>query len=102
MLWHARGLEIAACPRQSSRNQGAGHCRTPPAQNSSRRPARLRCFCSQPVATTPPPASASLKDWGPAFPPMASGGSLYAGLTKILPLERVGLAITVRDRSGKS
>ncbi len=29
MLCYARGLEIAACPRQRSRNQGAGHRRTP-------------------------------------------------------------------------
>ena len=29
MFRHARDLEIAACPRQSSRNQGAGHHRTP-------------------------------------------------------------------------
>ena len=34
MFWYARRLEIAACPRQSSRSQGAGH---------GRRPRRLRC-----------------------------------------------------------
>ena len=34
MLCYARGLEIAACPRQSSRIQGPGH---------RRRPWRLRC-----------------------------------------------------------
>ena len=34
MFWYARGLEIAACPRQSSRIQGPGH---------RRRPWRLRC-----------------------------------------------------------
>ena len=28
MLWYARSLEIAACPRQSSRIQGSGHRRT--------------------------------------------------------------------------
>ena len=52
---------------------------------------------------SPMPASAALKGWRPARLPDGSWGSLYAGRNlKTLPLELVGLTITVRARSGKS
>lgn len=55
------------------------------------------------VDRTPPPASAPLKGWRPGRLPDGSWGCLYAGRNpKALPLELVGLAISVRARSGKS
>ena len=49
------------------------------------------------------PASASLKGWRPARLPDGSWGGLYTGSApEDLPLELVGLTITVRARSGKS
>ena len=52
---------------------------------------------------TVPPASAPLKGWRPGRLPDGSWGSLYMGCNpKALPLEIVGLTITVRTRSGTS
>ena len=52
---------------------------------------------------TPPPASAPLKGWRPGRLPDGSWGGLYVGRNpKALPPDLVGLAITVRARSGKS
>ena len=52
---------------------------------------------------TPAAESAPLKGWRPARLPDGSWGSLYSGRNpKALPLELVGLTITVRARSGKS
>ena len=49
------------------------------------------------------PASAALEGSRPARLPDGSWGSLYAGRNlKTLPLELVGLTITVQARSGKS
>ena len=52
---------------------------------------------------TPSPASAALKGWRPARLSDGSWASLYVGRNpKTLPLELVGLTISVRARSGKS
>ena len=52
---------------------------------------------------TAPPASAPLEGWRPGRLPDGSWGSLYVGRhPKALPLELVGLTITVRTRSGDS
>ena len=52
---------------------------------------------------TPPPASALIEGWRPVHLPDGSWGNLYAGPNaKALPLELVGLTITVRARSSKS
>ena len=52
---------------------------------------------------SPPSASAPFKGWRPACLPDGSWGSLYARPNPTtLPLELVGLTITVRARSGKS
>ena len=52
---------------------------------------------------TPPPASAPLKGWRPSRLPDGSWGGLYAGRNaKALPLELVGLTISVRARNGKA
>ena len=52
---------------------------------------------------TPPPTSAPVEGWRPARLPDGSWGSLCAGpIPETLPQELVGLAITVRARSGKS
>ena len=52
---------------------------------------------------TAPVEPAPLKGWRPARLPDGSWGSLYVGRNpKALPLELVGLTITVRARSGKS
>ena len=42
VFWYARDLEIAACPRQSSRIQGSGHRRTLPRRFSA--PSRSRSW----------------------------------------------------------
>jgi hypothetical protein len=50
-----------------------------------------------------PSPSAALEDWRPGRLPDGSWGSLYAGPNaEALPQELVGLAISVRARSGKS
>ena len=52
---------------------------------------------------TATPEAAALEDWRPGRLPDGSWGSLYAGPNaEALPQELVGLAITVRARSGKS
>ena len=52
---------------------------------------------------TPLPTSVPLEGWRPARLPDSSWGSLDAGPnSQALPLELVGLAITVRARNGKS
>ena len=49
------------------------------------------------------PATAPLEGWRPARLPDGSWGGLYAGSNpKALPLDLVGLTISVRARSGKS
>ena len=52
---------------------------------------------------SPAAAGAPLEGWRPARLPDGSWGNLYAGRNpKALPLDLVGLTITVRSRSGKS
>ena len=52
---------------------------------------------------TATPEAAALEDWRPGRLPDGSWGSLYAGPNaEALPQELVGLAISVRARSGKS
>ena len=52
---------------------------------------------------TAPAASAPLEGWRPARLPDGSWGSLYTGANpEALPLELVGITITVQARSGKS
>ena len=52
---------------------------------------------------TSPAGAAPLEGWRPARLPDGSWGNLYAGRNpKALPLDLVGLTISVRTRSGKA